>query len=210
MPYQPRLLFGRLPVETGDWPSLDMPHMGSDAGWAPLNIHCTTLDGLATVRISTRPESWRVQAIHAAVVDGHHQGVLLIGAPYQCNSLLGATSGIGLELSPRDRICANGQPHQAHDGPPRRRSTRNTRPRSRPAAGRRRTEPGASSDAKPIPALHAHDVFTGVMQLMGLERVVCVGGVDSAYIEPLVEPALDDVDVVYPTCPRSVMNTARA
>ena len=65
----------------------------------------------ATPRISTRRESWRVQAIHAAVVVGHHQGVLLIGAPYQCNSLLGATSGIGLELSPRDRICARTASH---------------------------------------------------------------------------------------------------
>jgi hypothetical protein len=82
----------------------------------PLNIHCTTLDGPATVRISIRRESWRVPAIHTAVVVGHHQGVLLIGAPYQCNSLLGATSGVGLELSPRDRTCANGQPRRARDG----------------------------------------------------------------------------------------------
>jgi len=54
-----------------------------------------------------------VPAIHPAVVVGHHQGVPLIGAPYQCNSLLGATSGVGLERSARDRICANGQPRRA-------------------------------------------------------------------------------------------------
>jgi hypothetical protein len=64
----------------------------------PLNIHCTTLDGPATVRISIRRESWRVPAVHTAVVVGHHQGVLLIGALYQCKSLHGATSGVGLEL----------------------------------------------------------------------------------------------------------------
>ena len=54
---------------------------------------------------------------------------------------------------------------------------------------------------KDYPALHAHDVFTGVMQRMGVERVVRVGGIDVAHIEPLAEPALDDVDVVHPTCP---------
>jgi hypothetical protein len=36
--------------------------------------------------------------------------------PYQCNSLPGAMSGIGLELSPRDWIWANGQPRHARDG----------------------------------------------------------------------------------------------
>ena len=73
-------------------------------------------------------------------------------------------------------------------------------PRNRPA-GRRRTEPGASSDAQPIPALHAHDMFTWVMQRMGLERVVRIGGIDLAQVPPLAEPALDDVHVVHPTCP---------
>jgi hypothetical protein len=52
--------------------------------------------------------------------------------------------------------------------------------------------------------------FTGVMQRMGLERVVRVGGIDVAHIAPLAEPALDDVDVVHPTRPRSVMNRAPA
>ena len=59
----------------------------------------------------------------------------------------------------------------------------------------------SSSDAKPIPALHAQDAFTGVMQRMSLKRVVRVGGIDVAHIPPLAEPALDDVDVVHPTCP---------
>ena len=67
----------------------------------------------------------------------------------------------------------------------------------------------SSSDAKPIPALHAQDAFTGVMQRMSLKRVVRVGGMDVAHIEPLAEPALDDVDVVHPTCP-PVMLTNRA
>ena len=57
-------------------------------------------------------------------------------------------------------------------------------------AGRRRTGRAASSDAQPLPALHAHDVFTGVMQLMGLERVVRVGGVDGAHIQPLAASPL--------------------
>jgi hypothetical protein len=39
------------------------------------------------------------------------------------------------------------------------------------------------------------------MQLMGLERIVRVGGIDVAHIQPLAEPPLDDVDVVSPTCP---------
>ncbi len=42
-------------------------------------------------------------------------------------------------------------------------------------------------------------MFTAVMQRMGLERVVRVGGLDLAQVPPLAEPALDDVDVVHPT-----------
>ena len=55
---------------------------------------------------------------------------------------------------------------------------------------------------RPIPALHAHDAFTWVMQLMGLERVVRVGGADGAHFQPFAHPAFDDVDVVHQTCPR--------
>jgi hypothetical protein len=44
-------------------------------------------------------------------------------------------------------------------------------------------------------------MFTGVMQRMGLERVVRGGGIDLAQVPPLAEPALDDVDVVHPTWP---------
>jgi DNA-binding NarL/FixJ family response regulator len=54
--------------------------------------------------------------------------------------------------------------HQPLQRPARRRPTRNTPRRNRSTARRRPTGPAASPDAQPIPALDAHDVFTGVMQ----------------------------------------------
>src|SRR4029079_837139 len=60
----------------------------------------------------------------------------------------------------------------------------------------------ARSARRHSPALHAHDAFPWVMQLMGLERVVRVSGADGAHFQPFAQPAFDDVDVVHQTCPR--------
>jgi hypothetical protein len=96
----------------------------------------------------------------------------------------GATSRVILELNQGDRITAGGQPHQARSDSHANDPPRSTRRRNRPTAGRRRTGRAASSHTKPIPALHAHDVVTRVMQLMGLKRIVRVGGIDVAHIQP--------------------------
>jgi hypothetical protein len=133
--------------------------------------------------------------VPAAVIAAHHLPVLLITPCDQPSNPrpLGGQLGALLPIrAPQPVEARNGQ--SGGGDPP---EIRADKPRR--ATARRRTGRAVSSKSEPIPGQHAPDVFTRVMQLMGLERIVRVGGVDVAPIQPLAEPALDDVDVIHPT-----------